>query len=192
MNYLAHLHIADHCGSDLVGNLLGDFVKGNPDDLFPSEVVKGIKLHRWVDSNTDSHPIVLSLKRFFPENLKRFAPIAFDMFWDHALATRWDEYHHLSLTQFINQSEYECSQCELILPEKYERVTKAMWEGEWLFSYQNFDNIAYALERMSMRRPKLSPLAQCSEIMEQEYDTFMAAFSQFYPDLLMKAKYSQT
>lgn len=192
MNYLAHLHIADHCGSDLVGNLLGDFVKGNPDDLFPSEVVKGIKLHRWVDSNTDSHPIVLSLKRFFPENLKRFAPIAFDMFWDHALATHWDEYHHLSLTQFINQSEYECSQCELILPEKYERVTKAMWEGEWLFSYQNFDNIAYALERMSMRRPKLSPLAQCSEIMEQEYDTFIAAFSQFYPDLLMKAKYSQT
>lgn len=28
MNFLAHLHIAKHCNSNLAGNLLGDFVKG--------------------------------------------------------------------------------------------------------------------------------------------------------------------
>lgn len=30
MNFLAHLHIAKHCNSNLAGNLLGDFVKGDP------------------------------------------------------------------------------------------------------------------------------------------------------------------
>lgn len=38
MNYLAHLHIADHCQSSLLGNLLGDFVRGNPESQFSSGI----------------------------------------------------------------------------------------------------------------------------------------------------------
>lgn len=31
MNYLAHLHIADHTNTSFTGNFLGDFVKGDPE-----------------------------------------------------------------------------------------------------------------------------------------------------------------
>ncbi len=58
MNYLAHLHIADHCQSSLLGNLLGDFVKGDPSAQFSPEIARGIRLHRLVDAYTDSHPVM--------------------------------------------------------------------------------------------------------------------------------------
>ncbi len=35
MNFLAHLHLADLAESSLSGNLLADFVRGNPEESFP-------------------------------------------------------------------------------------------------------------------------------------------------------------
>ena len=66
MNYLAHLHIAASTNTNFSGNFLGDFVKGNPDGLFPREIVQGIRLHRYVDSFTDKHPQVLAAKVIIP------------------------------------------------------------------------------------------------------------------------------
>lgn len=49
MNFLAHLHIAQHCKSNLAGNLLGDFVKGDPNKHYSTSLSDGIRLHRFVD-----------------------------------------------------------------------------------------------------------------------------------------------
>ncbi|MFA0070425.1 ACP phosphodiesterase, partial [Vibrio breoganii] len=38
MNFLAHLHIAQHCKSNLAGNLLGDFVKGDPNKHYSTSL----------------------------------------------------------------------------------------------------------------------------------------------------------
>lgn len=83
MNYLAHLHIAEASDSNLLGNLLGDFVKGNPSEQFSEDIVQGIRLHRWVDAYTDSHEVMILAKALFPSTTRRFSPIALDMFWDH-------------------------------------------------------------------------------------------------------------
>lgn len=88
MNYLAHLHIADHCQSSLLGNLLGDFVKGDPDSQYGAPIASGIRLHRLVDAYTDSHPVMQHAKQCFSSDTRRFAPIALDMFWDHCLASQ--------------------------------------------------------------------------------------------------------
>lgn len=68
MNFLAHLHIAHHCQSSLLGNLLGDFVKGDPTEQYPQSLVQGIRLHRWVDAYTDSHPVMKAAKSLFLPN----------------------------------------------------------------------------------------------------------------------------
>ncbi len=101
MNFLAHLHIADHCNSHFMGNLLGDFVKGDPSKLYDSDITNGIKLHRFVDRITDHHPIVEECKPHFKGVARRFAPIALDMFWDHCLAKHWNDFHQESLDDFV-------------------------------------------------------------------------------------------
>ncbi len=80
MNYLAHLHLADVANSDMLGNLLGDFAKGDPSKQYSLEIVQGIRLHRAVDKFVDTHGIVQACKKRFPEQQRRFALIALDMF----------------------------------------------------------------------------------------------------------------
>ncbi|SON52768.1 ACP phosphodiesterase [Vibrio tapetis] len=188
MNYLAHLHIAEHCQSSLLGNLLGDFVKGDPTHQFPDNIVAGIRLHRFVDSYTDSHDIVKRAKQFFPEQQKRFAGIALDMYWDHCLASRWNEYHSQSLAEFCHKAEQvtrlESEPITVELPAKYLEMTHHMWKGRWIESYANIENIAYALERMAVRRPKFTPLAECHHVLRARQPELQRLFSSFYDDLL--------
>jgi acyl carrier protein phosphodiesterase len=52
VNFLAHLYLAAPTDELLVGNLMGDFVKGRPESLvgkFPDEVILGIRQHRAID-----------------------------------------------------------------------------------------------------------------------------------------------
>lgn len=63
MNFLAHLHLAHLADSSLSGNLLADFVRGNPTDAYSAEVVDGIFMHRRIDVLTDNLPEVQKPKR---------------------------------------------------------------------------------------------------------------------------------
>ncbi|EKO3376691.1 DUF479 domain-containing protein [Vibrio fluvialis] len=189
MNYLAHLHIADHCQSSLLGNLLGDFVKGDPSAQFSPEIARGIRLHRLVDVYTDSHPVMQQAKAYFSSQTRRFAPIALDMFWDHCLAKEWRLYHDLSLRAFVNGAQRQVQQAyPAQLPERFTRVSKHMWQGRWLESYADFDNIEFALQRMSQRSARMATLAYCFDSMNKHYQPLRQLFSSLYPDVLEKAK----
>ncbi|HAS8520669.1 TPA: DUF479 domain-containing protein [Vibrio vulnificus] len=135
MNYLAHLHLADVANSDMLGNLLGDFAKGDPSKQYSSEIARGIRLHRAVDKFVDTHGIVQACKKRFPEAQRRFALIALDMFWDHCLAMHWHRYSDISLDSFVHYAQREVakhgtkdlppSECHATLQDEYERFSSA-------------------------------------------------------------------
>ena len=52
MNFIAHLHLAHLADSSLPGNLLADFVRGNPQADYPADIVDGIFMHRRIDVMT--------------------------------------------------------------------------------------------------------------------------------------------
>ncbi|PNH77710.1 acyl carrier protein phosphodiesterase [Vibrio diazotrophicus] len=189
MNYLAHLHIAEASDSNLLGNLLGDFVKGNPSEQYSEEIVQGIRLHRWVDAYTDSHEVMILAKALFPATTRRFSPIALDMFWDHCLAKHWQRFHSQSLRQFVLDAERKVKiDHSSSLPERYMMVSDKMWQGRWLESYAEFENIHFALQRMSLRRERMKPLAECYVSLEDSYQELESLFFSLYPQVLEKAK----
>ncbi|MEX3070828.1 ACP phosphodiesterase [Vibrio alginolyticus] len=188
MNFLAHLHIADHCSSHLLGNLLGDFVKGDPSKQYSAHISNGIKLHRFVDTITDQHPIVEECKPLFTGVSRRFAPIALDMFWDHCLAKHWLSFHDQPLNRFVNDA-YQIVDREVNdeMPPRFLLLHSRMWTGGWLQSYQELDNIEFALHRMSKRSPRMANLATTFTVLENEYSTLEAHFPSLYTDVLAKA-----
>ncbi|PNH93353.1 acyl carrier protein phosphodiesterase [Vibrio diazotrophicus] len=189
MNYLAHLHIAEASDSNLLGNLLGDFVKGNPSEQFSEDIVQGIRLHRWVDAYTDSHEVMILAKALFPATTRRFSPIALDMFWDHCLAKHWQRFHSQSLRQFVLDAERKVKiDHSSSLPERYMMVSDKMWQGRWLESYADFENIHFALQRMSLRRERMKLLAECYVSLEDSYQELESLFFSLYPQVLEKAK----
>ncbi|MGF1751013.1 ACP phosphodiesterase [Vibrio cionasavignyae] len=197
MNFLAHLHIADHCHSSLLGNLLGDFVKGDPAKIYGVELASGIRLHRSVDSYTDNHDIIKQCKALFAPEKRRFAPIALDMFWDHCLAKHWQHYHVMPLCDFVDNAHRDVTTPQEVdaapLPERFLRMSEFMWRDRWLESYQELDNIQYALERMSQRSLRMEPLAECGVDLELNYQRLSNLFTELYPQVLLHARYfSQT
>ncbi len=190
MNYLAHLHIASCAHSNLLGNLLGDFIKGDPSGKFPLNVVHGIRLHRRVDAFTDSHPLCLELKPLFKPKLRRFVPIVLDMVWDHFLAKNWYQYGEDELEVFIEWCGKEIAQDEiaLSLPPSYQSVTSKMWQQGWLQSYRDWDNIIYAVQRISQRRPRLGELTACIPTLEIHYPLLNDQFKRLYPEVIADAQ----
>jgi len=192
MNYLAHLHIADHTHTSFSGNFLGDFVKGDPDGQFPPNIVQGIRLHRHVDSFVDRNAHVLAAKACFPQPLRRYAPIALDMFWDHFLAVHWQQFHSLSLSEFCVMAEQkiqaETADQQIILPARFQRVNGWVWQDKWLESYQRVDNIQYALTRMATRSERMAPLAQTGQVLTQHYQAFNDIFPVLYNEVLQEVE----
>ncbi|WP_038870798.1 MULTISPECIES: acyl carrier protein phosphodiesterase [Vibrio] len=189
MNFLAHLHIAQHCNSHLMGNLLGDFVKGDPSKQYQTDISNGIKLHRFVDRITDHHPIVEECKPHFTGVARRFAPIALDMFWDHCLAKHWDSFSSESLDSFVHKAFKQVdNQITDSLPSRFLLIHNRMWSGGWLQSYRQLENIEFALHRMSQRTPRMADLTTTFEVLDREYSTLEAKFPALYQDVLSESR----
>lgn len=188
MNYLAHLHIAEHTNTSFLGNFLGDFVKGNPDGLYNPEVVKGIRLHRFVDSYTDAHPLIKSIKPLFSKELRRFSPISLDMFWDHCLAKHWSNFHDNPLHQFSDHAQVTIAKETQVLsqplPERFEKISQLVWQGRWFEHYGEINNIEFALQRIASRSPRMTPLADTFITLVDHYEQLTDTFFELYPDVL--------
>lgn len=136
MNFLAHLHLASLANSSLYGNILADFVRGNPQGNYSDKVIDGIFMHRRVDVMTDRLPQVLEAKRFFREEFRRVAPITLDVVWDHFLALHWQELEPaISLQAFVNRAQIEIVPMLPDSPERFQNLNAYMWQERWLERY---------------------------------------------------------
>ena len=113
------------------------------------------------------------LKLLFPKALRRYAPIALDMFWDHFLARHWTTFHDLTLAEFCQLAEQkiinETQASDVTLPERFERINGWVWQDKWLESYQKIENIEYALKRMATRSERMAPLAETGNVLKENY-----------------------
>ncbi|PWC26243.1 MULTISPECIES: ACP phosphodiesterase [Brenneria] len=189
MNFLAHLHLAALADSSPLGNLMADFVRGNPQDSYPADIVAGIRLHRRVDSLTDSLPEVKQARRRFSADYRRVAPITLDVLWDHFLARHWQRLEpRISLSSFVSQAQGQITPHLAQTPDRFQHLNRYLWSERWLERYAELPFIADVLHRMSIRRPKLAALSGSFGDIEQNYAQFETLFWQFYPRMMALAQ----
>ncbi|MDE9457803.1 ACP phosphodiesterase [Xenorhabdus bovienii] len=188
MNFLAHLHLAALSESSLLGNLIADFVRGSPKGLFSPDIVEGIRLHRRIDSLTDSHPLVTEACTLFRSEYRRVAPITLDIIWDHFLSLHWDKLEkNYSLPEFVHLARSQIEPHLSFTPEKFQELNKYLWSENLLIRYADMSCIANVLKGMAHRRPKLSALAGSYQDIEMHYIDFEALFWKFYPHMMTLA-----
>ena len=79
MNYLAHIYLSGTDEKTLVGNFIGDFIKGNKYASYPVDIQNGILLHRKIDSFTDAQisEMPKSLSEIFTDYIPELSSIFF-------------------------------------------------------------------------------------------------------------------
>lgn len=188
MNYLAHLFLSDGTPASLIGNLLGDFVKGSAVNLYPQEIRNGIDLHRKVDRYTDCHAIVRSSTSLVCAERRRFAGVLVDVFYDHFLAKHWLEYSEIPLRDFSRRVYQVLQDSRDILPESLKQTIPIIIARDLLCSYREIGGIDIALNRMSLRIKRTNNLAGGIEDLTANYQQLESDFRAFFPDLINYVK----
>lgn len=192
MNFLAHLHLASLANSSLPGNLMADYVRGDPSPHWPADIAAGIAMHRRLDALTDALPEVLSAKRLFRDKTRRVAPITLDVVWDHFLSLHWDRLvPDQPLPRFLAHARAEIEPMLAQSPEGFQRLNDYLWRERWMERYADAAYLQQVLRGMAARRPRLAALADSWHDFDMHYAALETAFWQFYPQLMARAAAQQ-
>ena len=184
MNFLAHIYLSKDHPKIMVGNFIGDFVKGRHfSDQFEPEIVKGIELHRAIDEFTDHHPIVHQSKTRLRLKYRHYAGVIVDIFYDHFLSKYWHDYHVLPLAEFAANTYATLKDHHSILPEDVKTMLPYMIKDNWLVNYGHLHGIGQALKGISRRTRYDSKMNESVHELEEFYEEFKTEFQSFFLDL---------
>ncbi len=188
MNYLAHFFLAFDNADRLLGQYMGDYVKGRRYEEYPSLVKEGILLHRFVDHTTDTSPLTLEIRDILRVDLGKYTGIALDVFFDHFLALNWNSFHVMPLQDFIRQVYSQLSNRELLMNDEMKNVLNYMKKFDWLGRYKEIAGIDITLSEMSKRMPMGNTLFKAPQAFRNQYSEVERAFLTFFPQLITDSK----
>jgi len=188
MNLLAHCYLSGEFDEVMVGNLMGDFVKGKPAEKLSEDIKFGIHLHRKIDSFTDSHPIVRESKsRLFP-TYRHYSSVIVDVFYDHFLASCWLDYSKIPLMDYAKKVYLLLEDKYQTLPTSMQRMFFYMQTQNWLLNYAQLDGIEKTLLGMKERASFDSGMEYAIKDLKKDYQLYLTDFTEFFPLLVQYVK----
>ncbi len=182
MNILMHLLLSGPDPELLVGNLMGDFVKGRLDERFPPGIRRGLELHRRIDTFAATNPDFRRSRQRLDPSFGHYRGVLVDIFYDHFLAASWDDYADLSLSLFLRRAHATVLAREEHLPPRLRTLLPGMFT-DLLPSYVEPAGIDLALGRMARRLSRPNPLAAGGRELRRHYGELREDFRRFYPQI---------
>ncbi len=187
MNYLAHLFLAGSDKELIYGNLLEDFMHGrieHPRNNHLSPGIKnGIRLHRTIDSFTDSHPIVKETKGLFHEALGRYDSIAVDVLYDHFLIKNWSSFTLEEFDDFRPRIYSSLREFDTLMPPRLKAMVDSMIFHDWLKAYIFDDGLRRALTGLNKKIKEGPDMTLSIPIMHKYYEVIDGQFLAFFTEL---------
>jgi acyl carrier protein phosphodiesterase len=189
LNFLAHVYLSGNDSEIIVGNFIGDFVKGKSMlEQYDSGIVKGIELHRSIDDFTDNHPVVTESKKRLYEKYHHYSAVIVDMYYDHLLAHHWSDFHQEPLRVYTLKIYKVLMDYHDILPDEVRGMLMYMMRDNLLLAYSKLEGIHRALSGMSRRTTFRSRMEEAASDLEEHYEAFDKEFLTFFPDLKTHAE----
>ena len=184
MNYLAHLFLSGESESIMVGNFIGDSVRGNQFSSLDPSIQRGILLHRSIDRFTDTHPVVRISKQRAQVVTGRYASVVVDLFYDHFLARDWAYHHAMPLPEYARSVYTILAGWLNEFPDRSRRFYWYMVTHNILESYGSIDGITTVLEQMAKRAKFESNMELAGNELVRGYRYYESEFREFMPELL--------
>lgn len=183
VNHLAHFLLAFEDPDYLVGQFIADAVKGSSYTRYPTEVARGILLHRHIDHLTDIHPACRELRALLRPHLGLYTPVAMDLYFDHFLALNWAHWHADSLKAFADRCYSTLQSCAFPLPERMQTALHYMSTYDWLTAYASREGVNRSLLGLSARVKGGEILEKAPEVLARNESGISQTFDYFFPEL---------
>lgn len=181
MNFLAHTYLSGCNDEIIVGNFMGDYIKGKNYVHLPELVRKGVLIHRDIDTFTDAHAITRRSRLRLVERYHKYAGVIVDIFYDHFLAVSWDEYCTIPLREYVDRTYALLKRHYKSLPQGIKVWFPTFLENNWMMAYQTVEGIELVLDRMSANTSLPDHTGFAIERMRGEYVEFKNDFREFFP-----------
>jgi len=188
MNFLGHLYLSFDERPLLLGNFMGDFVKGKAYQNYSEPIQKGILLHRQIDQFTDQHDAVRTCTKALRPKFGKYASIIPDIFFDYFLVQNWDNFSDQNLSDFCQETYQYLEQEKQQLPEPMQAFLPAMIARNWLVNYGKLWGIRRALESLERRTRYTSNLSEAVHELNRHEDFYQEQFEQFMPEIIVFTK----
>lgn len=184
MNFLAHLYLSGSDDELMIGNFIGDHVKGKAIFNLPERIRQGVLLHRKIDHFTDTHSVVASTRSRLRPHFGKYSVVASDVFYDHFLAAGWSHFSEVSLQQFASDFYQKTELFQEIIPERTRNMLQFMVPNNWLMAYSSVEGIGKVMQGMSRRARFESGMEKGAQVLISDYKQYETEFMEFFPELI--------
>jgi acyl carrier protein phosphodiesterase len=187
LNWLAHVFLSEPDVEFRLGNLLADIVRGPQLRAMSAAFQRGVYRHKQIDAFTDAHPLVKRSRSRVSTEFRRFSGVLVDVFYDHLLATRWNDYSPIVLDAFTAKfyADIEASQIEL--PASARVTLDRIIRHDLLGGYRGIEGVERSLRRLSAylssRWRREFALEKGVADLIAQHAGFDADFAEFFPQL---------
>lgn len=183
MNFLGHLYLSGTEPLVVVGNFMADAVKGRDLSRFHPSIAQGIRLHRAIDTFTDTHPLQQQGRERAHAHAGRYASVVMDLFYDHILAANWNEFHPEPLKEYARRMYALLTEHADHMPDRTRQMLPYMIQYDWLGSYAHLEGIGRALAGLARRVPEGTPMVGSETVLREHLAAYTAEFRSFLPQI---------
>jgi len=184
MNVLAHIYLSGDSDEIIIGNYIGDYVKGSDYLKYPELIKKGIILHRHIDDFTDKHPVVQRSKILFTRKYHKYAGVVVDIIYDHYLTKEWDTFSRRPMESITYQFYRAMVNNYDILPSKVQDRFPFFIINNWIESYKTSKGLKHVLSTLSKRTSLPSESKYAIKTFKKNYYSLGEDFMEFFPQLI--------
>lgn len=167
----------------MMGNFFADGIIGNRFTHYHEEIQQGIRLHREIDTFTDTHEVTRRSKRRLNKRYGLYAGIIIDIFYDHFLSKNWDDYSAIPLDVYVESVYTLLNQNKDILPEKTQNILPYMIEYDWLYNYQFMEGMQEVFDGMNRRTKNRGQMNLATQDLREQYQNLETDFTEFFAEL---------
>jgi len=182
MNFLAHSYLS-FSEEQLVGNMIADFVKNRDVARLPESIQKGIKLHRAIDTFTDTHPLIHEAKAPFRPLVRLYSGAFVDVAFDYFLANDTTENFQREWQEHSQRVYAVLRRYEEFLPEVFKKVLDKMQQDDWLYNYRNEWGIEYSFRNVVNKAQFLDKTTNVFPAFLANKDFLREKYEIFFPEI---------
>jgi acyl carrier protein phosphodiesterase len=187
LNWLAHVFLSEPDIEFRLGNLLADIVRGEELRRMSAGFQRGVHRHKQIDAFTDAHPLVKRSRSRVSSEFRRFSGVLVDVFYDHLLATRWNDYSPIVLDAFTAKFYADIEASNVELPSSARVTIDRIIRHDLLGAYRGTEGVERSLRRLSAylssRWQREFALEQGVADLIANRAGFDADFAEFFPQL---------
>lgn len=187
MNFLAHLMLSGDREEVIMGNYVADFIKGKltPERVkdWSADYLLGIRLHRFIDSYTDSHVAVRQIRHRVALTHGKVAGVAVDIYFDHFLARQFGQYRQETLPNFCARMYSVVRKHQQLVPPAMVPMADSMIRHNWLVGYSEIAGIGRSFQGLASRFAFMANIRGAEQDLVKNYLYYESLFRPFFAEL---------